>query len=347
MKESFKKPFNLTALKEWEEAGEPFEEDEILGLSSNKVKTEKESPPPTPRINCDEYSEKNGISIPANAPKQNARQFEDVKSLKLLCWELELDPQIEPGDLVKQVYAFRKTELLSTHNTSEDVTQPVNIDGAVSPAMLHALEQSDELIDMRYLLRAQGTLYFMLDVCYIWHSHLLSPLRYYEDMRRIYDPQQNFPDFPLIRLHDIWEKNGSHTDPVSESIWVERTNNHGYRSNYVNLIKNDNTDEKCLECNAPYSIETLSAKRFIDDISAWNKDGTHFIGGTLVDLNDGSFSEALATNNSCLLLFTTTSFHIRNLTDSESKNWNHAVQRQRDFTEKMVNNEWINCMEVQ
>ncbi|CAB5369036.1 unnamed protein product [Rhizophagus irregularis] len=215
-------------------------------------------------------------------------------------------------------------ELLSTHNTSEDVTQPVNIDGAVSPAMLHALEQSDELIDMRYLLRAQGTLYFMLDVCYIWHSHLLSPLRYYEDMRRIYDPQQNFPDFPLIRLHDIWEKNGSHTDPVSESIWVERTNNHGYRSNYVNLIKNDNTDEKCLECNAPYSIETLSAKRFIDDISAWNKDGTHFIGGTLVDLNDGSFSEALATNNSCLLLFTTTSFHIRNLTDSESKNWNQC-----------------------
>ncbi|CAB4433834.1 unnamed protein product [Rhizophagus irregularis] len=123
------------------------------------------------------------------------------------------------------------------------------------------------------------------------------------------------------------------------------------------------------ECNAPYSIETLSAKRFIDDISAWNKDGTHFIGGTLVDLNDGSFSEALATNNSCLLLFTTTSFHIRNLTVSESKNWNqcrwkhiikqlnfqiielkrarHAVQRQRDFTDKMVNNEWINCMEVQ
>ncbi|PKC74906.1 hypothetical protein RhiirA1_508974 [Rhizophagus irregularis] len=202
-------------------------------------------------------------------------------------------------------------ELLSTHNTSEDVTQPVNIDGAVSPAMLHALEQSDELIDMRYLLH----------VCYIWHSHLLSPLRYYEDMRRIYDPQQNFPDFPLIRLHDIWEKNGSHTDPVSESIWVERTNNHG--SNYVNLIKNDNTDEKCLECNAPYSIETLSAKRFID-ISAWNKDGTHFIGGTLVDLNDDSFSEALATNNSCLLLFTTTSFHIRNLTDSESKNWNQC-----------------------
>ncbi|PKY42400.1 hypothetical protein RhiirA4_456197 [Rhizophagus irregularis] len=77
MKESFKKPFNLTALKEWEEAGEPFEEDEILESIAMSIMKKPKS---------------NGISIPANAPKQNARQFEDVKSLKLLCWELELDP---------------------------------------------------------------------------------------------------------------------------------------------------------------------------------------------------------------------------------------------------------------
>jgi hypothetical protein len=54
---------------------------------------------------------------------------------------------------------------LPTKNTSEEVTKPVNIDGVVNPAMLHAhltlltkfkaLEQSDALIDMRYLLRAQ------------------------------------------------------------------------------------------------------------------------------------------------------------------------------------------------
>lgn len=41
-----------------------------------------------------------------NAPKQNARQFEDAKSLKLLCWQLELDPQIEPGDLVHKSYCL-------------------------------------------------------------------------------------------------------------------------------------------------------------------------------------------------------------------------------------------------
>ena len=43
-------------------------------------------------------------------------------------------------------------------------------------------------------------------------------------------------------------------------------------------METDEVKEKCSECNAPYSIETLSAKRFIDDISAWNKDETRFIG---------------------------------------------------------------------
>uniref|UniRef100_U9SVS6 Uncharacterized protein n=1 Tax=Rhizophagus irregularis (strain DAOM 181602 / DAOM 197198 / MUCL 43194) TaxID=747089 RepID=U9SVS6_RHIID len=200
-------------------------------------------------------------------------------------------------------------EPLFTHNTSEDDTQPVNIDGA--------LKFNEETVPIPPIAAAI----------------------------------------------------------VSESIWVERT-----KQSWV-LDPNDSSDFKinCPWCKKKYKFHG----RII---------------GTLVDLNDDSFSEALATNNSCLLLFTTTSFHIRNLTDSESKNWNQckwktyyrklnfqiielkrarqfritwknivrravfvyagipfpfsidlisAVQRQRDFTEKMVNNEWINCMEVQ
>ncbi|RHZ64644.1 hypothetical protein Glove_321g24 [Diversispora epigaea] len=104
-----------------------------------------------------------------------------------------------------------------------------------------ALEQADEQIDVRYLLRAHERYLLWLnflssqnfdtgmelippiDVCYIWHLHLLSPMRYYEDMLRIYDPLQKFPDFPLERLYDIWVKNDGHTDPESESIWVNNT----------------------------------------------------------------------------------------------------------------------------
>jgi hypothetical protein len=51
-----------------------------------------------------------------------------------------------------------------------------------------------------------------------------------------------------------------------------------YRVNYVKLMRAIETDEGCPKCYAPYSIETLSVKRFVDDISAWNKDKTRLIG---------------------------------------------------------------------
>ncbi|CAG8524786.1 2075_t:CDS:2 [Diversispora eburnea] len=216
--------------------------------------------------------------------------------------------------------------------------------------------------------------------------------------------------------HDIWVKNNGHTDPESESIWVKNTkqpwvldpnDNSNFKmkcpwckdiiqipwKNYVKLMQNIETDEKCLTCKASLSVETLSCKRFIDDIVEWNKDKTKFIGGTLVDLKDGSCSELFALNNSSLL-FSTDDSDIKYLTVSKSLTWEHiineldnhvnqlkkitvemkkkikiivqrtvfayngipfpfsidligAVFRQREFTEKMVNNKMINRTEVQ
>ncbi|CAG8715975.1 9028_t:CDS:2, partial [Funneliformis caledonium] len=166
---------------------------------------------------------------------------------------------------------------------------------------------------------------------------------------------------------------------------------------YVNVMRSTKTKEKCPKCQAPYSVETLSVKRFIDDIEAWNKDNTKFIGGTLIGLKDGSYSEQSAVKDSNLL-FSTNSVHIRKLTNLGSTNWNRynwkyvikqidlqkkglkkesqlknarkkivqrvllsytgiqlpfsielisAIHRQREFTGKMVNNKWINCINVQ
>jgi hypothetical protein len=36
-------------------------------------------------------------------------------------------------------------------------------------------------------------------------------------------------------------------------------------------MKSVNAKEKCPKCDASYSVETLSAKRFINDISDWNQ----------------------------------------------------------------------------
>ncbi|RHZ48982.1 hypothetical protein Glove_535g33 [Diversispora epigaea] len=287
-----------------------------------------------------------------------------------------------------------------------------------------ALEQADEQIDVRYLLRAQERYLLWLDllgsqnfnpgmefippidVCYIWHSHLLSPIQYYEDMMRIYDPIQKFSDFPLKRLASIslffvWVKN-------TEQPWVLDPNDSSDFKmkcpwckdiiyipwgKYVKLIQNIEVKEKCPTCKVSLSVETLSCKRFIDDIVEWNKNKAKFIGGTLVDPKDGSCSELFAINNSSLL-FSTADSNIKNLTVSKSLSWNHiikeldnhvnqlkkitdemkkkikiivrrtvftyigipfpfsidligAVLRQREFTEKVVNNEMINRTEVQ
>ncbi|RHZ88179.1 hypothetical protein Glove_26g288 [Diversispora epigaea] len=283
-----------------------------------------------------------------------------------------LSSQDEKGTL--DSIPAKEKELLASDNILTGVPS-VEID-TVKPEMLHAhlilltkfkaLEQADEQIDVRYLLRAQERYLLWLnflgsqnfdpgmelippiDVCYIWHSHLLSPMRYYEDMLRIYDLPQKFPDFPLKRLYNIWVKNNGHTDPESESIWVKNTgqpwvldpdDSSDFKmicpwckktmqipwENYVKLMRNIEAKEKCPKCQVSLSVETLSCKRFIDDIVEWNENKTKFIGGTLVDLKDGSCSKTFAVNNSNLL-FSTDDSKIKDLTVSKSPSWENIIK---------------------
>ena|SRR6266498_4038238 len=62
-----------------------------------------------------------------------------------------------------------------------------------------------------------------IDVCYMWHAHCLSPLRYYEDIARLYNDKLLSYSFPLVKLNAIWTQLGSHTDTYSEKIWEQHT----------------------------------------------------------------------------------------------------------------------------
>ncbi|RHZ64645.1 hypothetical protein Glove_321g23 [Diversispora epigaea] len=95
--------------------------------------------------------------------------------------------------------------------------------------------------------------------------------------------------------------------------------------NYVKLMRNLKTDEKCLTCKVSLSVETLSCKRFIDDIVKWNENKTKFIGGTLVNLKDDSRSEISAVNNSSLL-FSTDDPDIKKLTALKSPSWENIIK---------------------
>ncbi|CAG8655314.1 8634_t:CDS:2 [Racocetra persica] len=283
--------------------------------------------------------------------------------------------------------------------------------GVVNPAMLHAhltllrkfkmLEQSDKCFDARYLLRAQERYVLWLDLLRTQNFDQevvpippLVPVNFIELLNNFYS---------LIK-YEIWESNGSHIDPASERIWTEKTkqpwvlnpndssdfkitcpwcksNIHMQWEKYVKLMQTSDANENCPICYAQHSIETLSAKRFIDDISAWNKDKSKLIGGTLIDRKDGSYSEELSIRRS-QLLFTANIIDV--LTNCDRYEWVHiteqlnlqiknvkeeiiqrvisaysgiplpfsidlvsAVHRQRRFTEKIVKNKWIDRLEVQ
>ncbi|CAG8636873.1 11775_t:CDS:2, partial [Ambispora leptoticha] len=309
----------------------------------------------------------------------------------------------------------------------------LNIDGVVNPEMLHAhltlltkfkeLEQSDQEMDDRYLLRAEQRYIAWinllndknfpkeempippLDVCLIWHAHCLSPLRYYEDMLRLHDPQAHNYSFPLARL-------ARHLDEYSQQIWHEYTkkpwvlelnddspfdfkcplcNKIGQISPdiYVKAMRTNNCDIKCNICSRQYMSEFLSVSRFVKDILTYRNDPKKLIGGTIVDLRNGTVSKPNAEKD-CNLLFSSPGITISTSTvytwkEINTKVKNHtdnlktslklkdvrngiikriifaymdipapfsidlvsAVKRQRDFTNKMVDNSWINCMTVQ
>ncbi|RIB07812.1 hypothetical protein C2G38_2213315 [Gigaspora rosea] len=60
-----------------------------------------------------------------------------------------------------------------------------------------------------------------IDVCQVWYAHLLSPLRYFEDTKRLYKREFTFP---LAQLHELWSKtNGDHMDERSKQFWEENT----------------------------------------------------------------------------------------------------------------------------
>ncbi|CAG8693780.1 11996_t:CDS:2, partial [Ambispora leptoticha] len=299
----------------------------------------------------------------------------------------------------------------------------LNIDGVVNPEMLHAhlilltkfkaLEQSDQEMDDRYLLRAEQRYIAWidllnhknfpkeempippLDVCLIWHAHCLSPLRYYEDMLRLHDPQAHNYNFPLAKL-------ARHLDEYSQQIWHEYTkkpwvlelNNDSpfdfkcplcnqidqiSPDTYVKIMRTNNYDVKCKHCGKQYKSEFVSVSRFVEDILA----------GTIVDLKSGTVSK-LNAEKDCNLLFSSPGI---TLSTSTVYTWSEintevkkhadslkssrklkdvrneiieriifaymdipapfsidlvsAVKRQRNFTNKAVNNSWINCMTVQ
>nr|CAG8599337.1 2597_t:CDS:2 [Entrophospora candida] len=156
------------------------------------------------------------------------------------------------------------------------------------------LELEDEKIDARYLLRAINRYILWLrmlneqeekenlpippiDVCYIWHSHCLSPINYYEDTYRLHNINLSCYYIPLEKMV-LWEnytKMPWILDPNDDSDFILvcpwcNDSNFVKWDKYVDLVRNPNDESSSVMCNKCKVILTpnnLSAKRFLDDIN--------------------------------------------------------------------------------
>ncbi|KAF0394652.1 hypothetical protein F8M41_010331 [Gigaspora margarita] len=275
----------------------------------------------------------------------------------------------------------------------------VNIDGVVNPKMLHAhlamlskfnsLEQQDNEIDQRYLLRSEKRYLLWvgllnnnsfkdveevpippIDVCLIWHAHLLSPFRYYEDMRRSHDPTSKEYNFPLAKLHEIWsQNNGDHIDEQSKQFWEENTKqpwvlDSNDDSNFelicpwcsttlvipagtlVSIIDGEYSEEKAIS-DSDYLFDSITWRKLIDKAKTSSGDCTwEKITKCIKDRVNELKSQQLFINVRKGI--------IRNVFNSYSGIISpfsielvSAVIRRREFTHKMVDNAWVNNLTVQ
>ncbi|RUO96386.1 hypothetical protein BC936DRAFT_142125 [Jimgerdemannia flammicorona] len=254
-----------------------------------------------------------------------------------------------------------------------------------------------------------------IDVLLMWHTHMVSPWKYYEDIARLYGTQSPLlmEDFPLHmatssdNLSKItWNGNDevlwntvvtagrlpyTLTDKDLKEIAMECpwcTNTCTFWSfKYMAFLKGDIIDAlECTDCHAKFTADTLSAKRFIKDLERALNDEPFYLGGTLLEYQTGKVDLKSAKRILRLLFPQSTNetqwlvrlgsasgtCHwaaildvFRSIESDLQQNWVAdalenirksyqdvicpysldliaAVQRHRQFTEKIVNPAWCN-----
>ncbi|KAJ3193248.1 hypothetical protein HK101_005147, partial [Irineochytrium annulatum] len=220
---------------------------------------------------------------------------------------------------------------------------PVVTDVVVTPATLEAhlgllhrfvlLESADQLADWRYLCHAEQR-YLMwldylkeerpdpsatplppLDVALIWHSHMLSPLRYYEDFYHIYNTTTSPYMMPIQRMHEVAGKDYLPVDG-SKEVWEAFTGEpftlplgdmtpFNFRCPFCYGVTGVDADQfvlfrmkdgsiRCNNCGAICTSDNVSAKRFLDDVKTF-RDYRRPLKGTPLDEKTGVINLPKAT----------------------------------------------------
>ncbi|KAJ1551675.1 hypothetical protein HK096_004954 [Nowakowskiella sp. JEL0078] len=150
-----------------------------------------------------------------------------------------------------------------------------------------------------------------LDVALIWHSHMLNPLRYLEDLYCMSGEPMSPYSFPLEQMHTVLGL-GYEPDPVSLKVWSELTNstlshNHPFKLSPLDIVSSipfrcpwcqtttyHPPDKYVLfrikdgglicgnpNCAATFDSNMCSTKNFLEDVSQWIMHQTPIKGSNL------------------------------------------------------------------
>ncbi|KAJ3104352.1 hypothetical protein HDU97_009325 [Phlyctochytrium planicorne] len=211
--------------------------------------------------------------------------------------------------------------------------QAIAVDGVVTTeaaeahiGLLHRfilLQSRDQMTDWKFLCRAEQR-YLMwldylreerpdpnflplppIDVALMWHTHMLSPLRYYEDYYHIFNTSSSPYNFPLKRMHDL-PGNGYDPEDGSKEAWESFTGEpytiavegpgadqpFRFRCSWCTAISQVSGEAyvmfrmkdagiQCPTCQGVSSADNVSAKRFLDDLMSYRESGAPLRGSIL------------------------------------------------------------------
>ncbi|KAI9591649.1 hypothetical protein BDF19DRAFT_426052 [Syncephalis fuscata] len=148
-----------------------------------------------------------------------------------------------------------------------------------------------------------------IDVAMLWCTHMLSPLRYMEDMIRLFGDHMLAYNIPLKQLTEKDADGKFHVDSRSQLEWEQLTGL-SYTPNLTSkspfsmtcpfcssiiAVKCETyhsmrihaTPFDCPLCNVPLSPDTLSAKLFEDAFNAFGRNQSLLLRGTWLDHTTG------------------------------------------------------------
>ncbi|KAJ3131283.1 hypothetical protein HK100_006555 [Physocladia obscura] len=256
------------------------------------------------------------------------------------------------------------------------VVEAIVVDKVVSIQSVHAhlgllhrfsvLEDDNRDADLRYLCHAEQRylkwLEFLkdirpdplnlplppIDVAWMWHAHMLNPLRYLEDCYNIFGFSSPY-HMPLHRMHqidgegfnpldgsqEIWE--GFTGEPYTLAMGCETpfelycpwcTSSTAVEADLFVKFRLKDASIPCAGCFALMNTENLSAKRFMNDIGKFlNADG--MLCGSILDEKTGDINIQKAAND-LSVLFPANTFMQRFdsiVGDFEKCNWHEIETR--------------------